>query len=435
MSPLKVLMVNKFHYLKGGSETYHFAVGESLEAMGNEVAWFAMEDPKNLPCRQSPYFVSAADYTGKTNPLKKVKDGLSLIYSTEARDKFNALLEEFQPDVIHLNLVHRQLTFSILDAPYLKAHKVPVVYTAHDYIPVCPACTMLDGEGAVCDECLSGSFAPCARKRCVKGSRAKSQLAVMEANSIRRRGSYKKIDRVIAPSQFMRSKLVEGGFPEGQVVFMQNFAKDSVLASARDAQDRTDWERPYLLFFGRLSKEKGIDVLVDAFLAALPSLPADLRLVIAGEGPERPAIEAKLAAAAPAVAARVELVGFQAGEDMRRYAERASLAIASSRWRENMPYSIVEAFALGTPVVGTDIGGIPELVMEGRTGFVCEPGDTGSLSEAIVRGVRFAQDRDAYQMMQATCREYVLTRCDQDAYMKELTALYQELIDEKKEAR
>ncbi len=232
----------------------------------------------------------------------------------------------------------------------------------------------------------------------------------------------------------MRSKLVEGGFPADHVVFIQNFAKDTVLASARDAQDRTDRENPYLLFFGRLSREKGVDVLVDAFLAAIPSLPGDLRLVIAGDGPERGAIEERLAAADPADAERVELVGFQAGEDMRRYAERASLAIASSRWRENMPYSIVEAFALGTPVVGTDIGGIPELVMEGETGFVCEPGDAGSLSEAIIRGVAACADREAYARMQNNCRNYVLARCDQGAYMDRLIALYQGLIDTKKGA-
>ena len=428
-------MVNKFHYLKGGSETYHFAVGESLEAMGHDVAWFAMEDSKNLPCRQSKYFVSAADYNGKTSPLKKAKDGLSLIYSTEAKRKFEALLEDFGPDVIHLNLVHRQLTFSILDAPYLKEHKIPVVYTAHDYVPVCPACTMLDGNGDVCDDCLSGDYSACARKRCVKGSRAKSMLAAEEARFLRRHGSYRRIDRIIAPSEFMRSKLIEGGFPPEQVVHMQNFAKDEVLEIARDAEDRTDWESPYLLFFGRLSKEKGVDVLVDAFARALPELPSNLRLVIAGDGPERPAIEERLADMAREDAARIELVGFQAGEDMRKYAEGASLAIASSRWRENMPYSIVEAFAFGTPVVGTDIGGIPELVTEGGTGFLAEPGDAESLSEAIIRGARLLQDRAAYAKMQSACREYVLSHCDQSRYMEELTALYGALVDKKKGTR
>ena len=425
-------MVNKFHYLKGGSETYHFAVGESLEAAGCEVAWFAMEDTKNLPCKQSRYFVSASDYNGRTNPLKKAKDGLSLIYSNEARRKFNKLLEDFEPDVVHLNLVHRQLTFSILDAPYFKTHKVPVVYTAHDYIPICPACTMLDGDGNVCDDCLSGDFSSCIRKSCVKGSKAKSLLAAEEARFLRRHGCYLKIDRVIAPSQFMRDKLIEGGFPSEQVVYMQNFAKDEVLSSARKDDDPTERDSPYLLFFGRLSSEKGIDVLVDAFIKAAPFLPGKLRLVIAGDGPERQSIKARIAAVETDVSNRIELVGFQSGLAMQRYVERASLAIASSRWRENMPYSIVEAFALGTPVIGTNIGGIPELVEEGHTGLLCEPGDVDSLSQAIIRGAELAQDREAYTTMQKNCRSYVLERCSQDQYMKDLIALYRELIDSKK---
>lgn len=131
-------MVNKFHYLKGGSETYCFAVSESLERMGHEVAWFSMEDAKNLPCRQSRYFVTAAEYNGKTSVVKKMRDGMVLIYNPEAKRKFQALCEAFRPEVIHLNLTHRQLTFSILDVPYLKEHAVPVVYTSHDYILVCP---------------------------------------------------------------------------------------------------------------------------------------------------------------------------------------------------------------------------------------------------------------------------------------------------------
>ena len=429
---MKILMVNKFHYLKGGSETYHFAVGESLESSGCAVAWFAMDGPKNLPCAQSRYFVSEVDYNGKVSPIRKVKDGFALIYSNEAKRKFNSLLEEFEPDVIHLNLIHRQLTFSILDAPYLRKHAVPVVYTAHDYIPVCPACTMLDGLGHVCDDCLSGSFSSCVRKRCVKGSLAKSLLAAGEAIYLKHHGSYRKIDRIIAPSRFMREKLLEGGFSGQQVVYMQNFAKQGILDDAADGTDRTERVNLYLLFFGRLSSEKGVDVLVDAFIEALPSLPAKLRLVIAGDGPERQGIEDRIASAGPEASERIELVGFQNGQDMRRYTERAALAIASSRCRENMPYSIVEAFALGTPVIGTDIGGIPELVEEGQTGLLCEPGDVDSLSRAILRGAALIQDRDAYAAMQANCRSYVLEHCSQDKYMKDLTALYRELIDSKK---
>ena len=417
-------MVNKFHYLKGGSETYHFAVGESLEAAGNDVAWFAMDDPRNLPCRQSRYFVPASDYNGKVSPLKKAREALTLVYSPEARDRFEALCEDFRPDVIHLNLVHRQITFSILDAPYVREHRVPVVYTAHDYIPVCPSCIMLDGNGDVCDDCLGGDFSNCVRKRCVKGSATKSWLAAREARFLHEKGYYGRIDRIIAPSEFMRDKLVQGGFPESQVIHMQNFAKDEVLERARSAEDRTDWERPYVLFFGRLSKEKGIDVLVDAFERAQPELPAGARLVIAGDGPEREALEVR-------ASERVDLVGFKRGEELRSLIAGATVACCPSVWRENMPYSVVEALAEGTPVVGSRIGGIPEAVIEGETGWLAEPGNVGSLAAALTKAMAKGRDRDAYHALQQSCRDYVLSRCDQHTYMNRLADLYEELVSER----
>ena len=265
-----------------------------------------------------------------------------------------------------------------------------------------------------------------------EGFHRESGMGMLEAEYLKLHGSYRKIDRIVAPSQFMRNKLLEGGFPAQQVVYMQNFAKQEILDNAADGTDRTDRENPYFLFFGRLSSEKGVDVLVDAFIKALPSLPAKLRLVIAGDGPERQNIEGKIAAAEAEASNRIELVGFQSGADMQHYTERASLAIASSRWRENMPYSIVEAFALGTPVIGTDIGGIPELVAEGQTGFICRPGDVESLSQAILRSAELIKDQNAYATMQENCRSYVLERCSQAKYMNDLVALYQELINSEK---
>lgn len=432
MNILRVLMVNKFHYLKGGSETYHFSVAEGLEQAGCEVAFFSMEDPNNLPCRQSQHFVSPTDYNGKTGTLRKIKDGLSLIYSFEAKRKFQALLEEFQPDVIHMNLVHRQLTFSILDASWLRTHIVPMVYTAHDYIAVCPNCTMLDDRGVVCDDCLSGSFKSCYKKRCVKGSRAKSALAAAEARFLRVHDSYQKIDRIIAPSEFMKNKLCEGGFPLERIDYMQNFASYKVLKSAQHSEDCTDYKNPYLIYFGRLSKEKGIDILLSAFLRALPRIPDNWRLVIVGDGPEKDVLREMIQNTEKSVAERIVLAGFQEGDNLRKHVEGASLAIASSRWRENMPYSIIEAFALGTPVIGTRIGGIPELVKPNETGFLCEPGDEGSLAEAIVRASSLCTDKQGYYQMQKNCREYVLSRCSQEKYIDSLIELYKQLIENKR---
>ncbi len=426
---VRVILVNKFHHRKGGSETYYFDVAEGLRQRGHEVHFFAMEGPDNEPCEDSDLFVSSKDYNGPSGVGDKAKAALSLIYSNEAKERFQVLCERVRPDVVHMNLVHRQITLSILDAPYLKEHNVPVLFTSHDYILVCPSYVMLDGAGEVCDACLGGKFSNCLKRRCVKGSTAKSGMALMEAEFLKATHAYRKIDRVIAPSEFMRSKLVEGGFPAEQVVFMQNFAKDSVLASARDAQDRTDRDNPYLLFFGRLSREKGIDVLIDA---AAASLPSGWRLVIAGDGPDCQELESK--AVASAVSDRIEFVGYKSGAELQALVAGATYSVAPARWRENMPYSIVESLAYGTPVIGTRIGGIPELVMERETGFVCEAGDAESLAGAILRAADTFVDREAYALMQNNCRDYVLSHCDQGAYMDRLTALYRELIDTKKGA-
>ena len=426
---MKILLVNKFHYRKGGAETYYLTVGSELERMGHEVAYFSMKHPNNLPCKWDKYFVTQREYNDVKNPLSAVRDGIALIYSPEAKRNFQALCEEFRPDVVHLNNVHRQITLSILDAPYLKEHHVPVVYTAHDYVTICPGYLMLDGEGRVCDACLEdGKYRHCIENRCVKGSRAKSALAALEASFNRSHHSNERIDRVIAPSRFMRSKLIEGGWPEGKVLALQNFADDAILARASGvANDVTDRESPYLLFFGRLSAEKGVDVLLRAFDAAAPSLPRDMRLIVVGDGPD--AAEFRELAASLDSASRIEFAGYQTGDALQIYVERASLAIASSRWRENMPYSIVEAFAAGTPVVGTRIGGIPELVTDGVTGFACEPGDVATMADAMVRGAEAFLDAPVYVRMQESCRAYVRENCSRDKFMDQLVELYEEAVN------
>lgn len=426
---MKILLVNKFHYRKGGAETYYLTVGSELERMGHEVAYFSMKHPNNLPCKWDKYFVTQREYNDVKNPLSAVRDGIALIYSPEAKRNFQALCEEFRPDVVHLNNVHRQITLSILDAPYLKEHHVPVFYTAHDYVTICPGYLMLDGEGRVCDACLEdGKYRHCIENRCVKGSRAKSALAALEASFNRSHHSNERIDRVIAPSRFMRSKLIEGGWPEGKVLALQNFADDAILARASGvAGDVTDRESPYLLFFGRLSAEKGVDVLLRAFDAAAPSLPRDMRLIVVGDGPD--AAEFRELAASLDSASRIEFAGYQTGDALQTYVERTSLAIASSRCRENMPYSIVEAFAAGTPVVGTRIGGIPELVADGVTGFTCEPGDVATMADAMVRGAEAFLDAPVYVRMQESCRAYVRENCSRDKFMDQLVELYEEAVN------
>lgn len=444
---MRILLVNKYFYRKGGAETYCFALAEGLKALGHEVAFFSMKHPNNEPSYWSKYFVSEKDYVGEISAFKKVQEASTLIYSFEAKRKFEALLEEFKPDIIHMNNVHRQLTLSILDAPYLKKHHVPVVYTAHDYILLCPAYTMVNGRGEVCDACLDRHFMHATKNVCVKGSRAKSALAAMEAEFLKFHHSYDKIDLIIAPSQFMKDKLDEGGFA-GKTVAMQNFLTDlqmamgTRVANTHKFEDAKAGSRPYFLFFGRLSKEKGILTLVKAFLqaAGLANESADTQsddqsarvlpdtwdLHIVGEGPERGAIEQLIASAGPQAASRIHLLGYKSGEELQREVGNARFTVLSSEWRENMPYSGLESLAAQTPIIGARIGGIPELVEEGETGFTFESGNAHDLADRLLETALIGKHE--YAAMQWQCGEYVGKRCRQQIYAEQLIKRYTELL-------
>lgn len=447
---MRILLVNKFFYHKGGAETYFFALAEGLQALGHEVAFFSMQHPKNEPSYWSKYFVSEKDYNGRISAFRKVKEAGSLIYSFEARAKFEALLREFKPDIIHLNNVHRQLTLSILDAPYLKEHHVPVVYTAHDYILLCPAYTMVNGRGEICDACLDKHFIHATKNVCVKGSRAKSVLATLEAEFLKFHHAYDKIDLIIAPSKFMKHKLDEGGFADKTVV-MQNFLTDSQMAIAKrvashhkfeDAASGDADKRPIFLFFGRLSKEKGVLTLVKAFLqaaglakneSALQNAPQDAQVLpdtwdlhIVGDGPERGAIEELIASAGPQAASRIHLLGYKSGEELQREVGNARFTVLSSEWRENMPYSGLESLAAQTPIIGACIGGISELVEEGRTGFGFFPGDVNELAQVFFSMSKLKQNE--YNNMQKACLEYIAKNSGQYKYVNKLELEYKRLL-------
>lgn len=420
---MRVLLVNKFHYLKGGAETYDFALAEGLQAMGHEVARFSMKHPNNVPSKWDKYFVEQREYNDSTSPAKKVADGLALIYSNEAKRNFQALCEEFQPEIVHMSNVHRQITLSVLDAPYLRQHKVSVVYTAHDYILCCPCYTMVDGEGKVCDACLDGRFRHCLEKHCMKGSRAKSALAMTEAAFLRAHKSYAKIDRIVCPSQFMKNKLDEAGFSD-KTVYLQNFLTQAQVDMANTVFNPEKYEReePYFLFFGRLDKVKGIETLVRAFINVAYELPDEWKLKIVGDGPQRGDIEHLLAETDESIRKRIELLGYKSGEELQSIVANARFAVMPSVWRENMPYSGMEALAAGTPIIGADIGGIPELVREGETGLLFKHGDVGALSEALLYTARI--DASEFVHMRGCCLAYVKERCSQERYMHSLTSVY-----------
>lgn len=437
---MKILLVNKFFYRKGGSETYMYALAEGLREMGHEVAFFSMQHPSNEPSYWSKYFVSEKDYNGNTSLFRKVGEAVTIAYSPEARRKFEALLEDFKPDIIHLNLVHRQLTFSILDAPYLKKHHVPVVYTAHDYSLICPAYTMINGRKEICESCIHGNVNNVFKNVCTKGSKAKSLLSYMEAEFLKLHRSYDKIDLIIACSQFMKTKLDEGGYAE-RTITMQNFLTQKQIDMGRYVTnnhkyiDEVNGIHPYFLFFGRLSAEKGIRTLVKAFISACQSaghcsaLPANWDLHIIGDGPERSAIEHLIFQAPENVRPRIHMLGYEKGLELQQEVGNARYSILASEWYENMPYSGLESLSAQTPVIGANIGGIPEIVINRKTGFRFKSGNIEDLRSRLL--IAANMNRTDYAVMQQQCAEYVKVHCNHIHYAEKLTEKYIQLCCKK----
>lgn len=407
---MKVLLVNKFHYRKGGSETYYFALAEALKHRGHEVVFFAMEDPeKNLPCDQEKYFVSNASVNGSIK--SKLNMILHLTYSREAYRKMGQLLQAEKPDLVILNLVHKQLTLSIVDAIRAYDPKLPVFWTMHDLIAVCPAYTMRDGSGQVCEKCLGGNYTHCVKNKCIKGSTLMSVLSAYEAGYIRRRKWYDEVDLYICPSEFYRRKLTEGAFTKQPIITMRNpLPVDTVYECAGKNEG-------YVLYFGRLSPEKGVKTLIEA--AKL----CGCRLVILGTGPQ----EAELKACAEGCA-NIEFKGFQTGEPLKNYIRGSRCVVLPSEWYENGPYSAMEAMAMGKPLIVSDRGGLPELVEDGVNGFIYKK-TPDALAECIAQ--MQALCREEYQRMAQATLDKAKDLFAADRYVAEIEKRHQKIKETK----
>ncbi|MBE6976532.1 MAG: glycosyltransferase family 4 protein [Ruminococcaceae bacterium] len=399
---MKVLLVNKFHYKKGGSETYYFTVAEALRRRGHEVVFFAMEDEKNLPCQQDKYFVSKAAVSGGIkNKLNMV---LHIAYSKEAYQKMKALLGEEKPDLVILNLVHKQISLSIIDAIREYDKKLPIFWTMHDLIAICPAYTMLDGKGQICEKCRDGNFKPCVENRCIRGSRLMSMLSKYEADYIRKRKWYDEVDLYICPSEFYRKKLTCAGFTKSPIVTMRNPLPLDTVYEENPGGD-------YVLYFGRLAQEKGVKQLLDA--AAL----AGCRLVVLGTGPA----EDELKACAKDMP-NVEFKGFQTGKALEDFVKNSRCVVLPSQWYENGPYSAMEAMAAGKPLIVSANGGLPELVDEGENGYVYRGG-----AEALAMCIRkmMALSEEDYGQMSRSAVEKARALFDPEGYVLALEEAFE----------
>lgn len=368
---MKVLMVNKFLYPNGGSETYIFQLGEELQRRGHEVQYFGMEHEGRVVGNRAQQYTDNMDFhTGK---MKKLLYPFRILYSFEAKRKLTAVLYDMEPDVVHLNNINFQLTPSVIYAvrTYRKktGRKVKIVYTAHDYQWVCPNHMMrIPATGKICFACREGHFFSCAKNRCIHGSFVKSLLGALEGKLYYRLRTYAMVDVIVCPSAFLQRQLDTDPILEAKTVMMHNFVERTAINGSAAGQQGAG-AADYVLYFGRYSEEKGIATLLKA-CEALPEIP----FVFAGTGPLEALVEQ---------AENVENRGFVTGEALGELIAGARFSVYPSEWYENCPFSVMESQIYGTPVLVSDLGGAPELVQAGSTGELFRGGDAEELTAHI----------------------------------------------------
>lgn len=360
----KVLIVNKFLYPNGGSETYVFEIGKQLEKMGHAVEYFGMEHKDRIVGNRVNSYTASMDF--HSGAIGRLIYPFKIIYSREARKKIHRVLEDFKPDIIHLNNFNFQITPSIIYEirkwEKINQKRVAIVYTAHDYQWVCPNHLMLIPESREkCFRCKGGKFIQCTRNKCIHNSKIKSLLGTLEAELYRILKTYQKVDRIICPSQFMKRQLETNPALKGKLVTLHNFLNEE----KNPVQEKKD----YVLYFGRFSEEKGINTLIQV-CKMLPEIP----FVFAGAGPE----EERLSECS-----NITNAGFLKGNEMKSTIASARFSILPSECFENCPFSVMEALNYGTPVIASNVGGVPELLREGVAGELFEAGDVNQLAEKV----------------------------------------------------
>jgi len=400
-----LLSVNNYFYRRGGAEVVFSSQNEMLSNLGWKIVPFAMKHEKNDESIYADGFVDEIEFGKSYGLMQKLSMASKIVYSFEARKKIEQCINNTSPDIAHLHNIYHHISPSILSS--LKNKQVPIVMTLHDLKIACPAYKMLTHDG-VCERCKSGSFLPLIQQKCNKNSKGLSALIAFESTVHKALKSYEKVDKFIVPSKFYLEKFVEWGWDRSRFVYIPNCIEISHFKA--DVTPGTSF-----VFFGRLSEEKGMMTLLKA------AVIADVPVEIVGEG--------ELSQQARDYAAEHELDvqfhGYQRGEDLYAIIRGARAIVLPSEWYENAPISILEAYALGKPVIGADIGGIPEMVREGETGLLFPSGDHHALAEAL-KTVQGMPDRELAAMGKEG-RQWVEASFSAEQYQQSLLKLYREL--------
>ncbi len=369
---MNILVVNWTWYPSGGDWTYVEHVSQLYSGLGHQVVPFSMKDERNYASNYSEYFIENIDY--KKLNKRSLRAGIKVvsksIYSVEAQKKLEALLTTTNIDFAHINVIHHYITPAILKT--LKERNIPIIWTLHEYTPICPESTFIS-HGQICEKCFAGAFYNCVTHRCKKGSLLASTVAALENYAHRALNYYAYVDYYVCPSKFLYQKFKDFNFfPEKLVQLYHGYDYQKI---EKAKSKKAVVSEKYIVFTGRLEKIKGAHTVLEA----MKFMP-DVQLKIIGSGTQEASLKAYQQ---QHQLDNVTFLGkLNKTETLEAIAD-SQFAICASEWYEVLGFTVVEAMALNKPVIGANIGAIPEMVIDGQTGLLFEPGNAVQLAEKI----------------------------------------------------
>lgn len=397
-----ILKVSHNHYVRGGSDRYFFLLAELLRKHGHRVIPFTAANSKNQPSEWEHYFPRGADFE-----QPGIGDLFRFLYSRDAVKSIRRLLNKTEIDLAHFHLYHGKLTASILGE--LEKAGTPRIQTLHDFKLTCPVYVHAS-NGEICEACAGKHFWRALPKRCNRGSFARTALNVTESYVSRLLGSHDKFDHFISVCHFNRKKMIQYGIPKNKISTVHNFVDVSDITPNFDAGN-------YLLYFGQLYRGKGIFTLIEAALP-LKHVP----LYIVGDGEATPEIQRILEQNG---CDHIHLLGFKQGNELRELIRNSICSILPSELYENCPMSILESYACGKPVIGANMGGIPELIEDAVDGFLFPAGKEEVLQDRLLW--MFEHKSEAAEMGKAG-RQKMETEFNADIHYEKIMNVYRKFL-------
>lgn len=409
---MRILQINNCHYRRGGADVVYLNTGELLESFGNEVSYFSQKNDKNISSDDTVDFVNEINFFNKTK-YQKVVSVPRFFYSKEAATKLENIIKRVNPQIAHIHTYKGALTPSILKK--LKEYSIPTVITLHDYGLLCPHNSFINGKKEICTKCLdTGNSLNGIINRCNRNSLVYSSISVLEYMAHKYFFQFEKyFDHLISVSKFSFNLHFKKEEFRDKISHIYNFVQLNQITPNNEKGD-------YFLFYGRLSEEKGIITLLKAWL----NVGDKIQLKIAGDGPLKQQI---LSFIQNNQLSNVEYVGFKQKDELFDLLSNSSFNIVPSEWFENNPLTILESYALGKPVIGANVGGIPEIVNNQKTGFIFEMKNHKNLTEIIE--IAHSMSKEDYWEFSKNARSFADLNFSPTKHYKDLMRIYNKLTN------